>query len=72
MRARLGRVSEIVNGVTEHRRPLLIHNLCVFRQSVYPAPENSRGTQELCAPRGRCLARSRAADPDALVWQRGL
>jgi len=48
--------------------PLLIHNLCVFRQSIYSAPENFCGAQELCALRSRRHARLRAAKPGLSVW----
>jgi hypothetical protein len=67
MRAPRGRASKIVNGVTEYRPPLLIHNLGVFRQTVYAALENSRGPQQFCAPRSHRPARSRAADPNPSV-----
>jgi hypothetical protein len=67
MRALLDRTPEIVNGVTEQRRPLLIHNLCVFRQDIYSAPKNFCRTQELCALRGRRQARLRAAKPGPSV-----
>ena len=67
MRALPGLASEIVNGVTEQRRPVLIHNLCVFRQDIYSAPENFCGMQELCDLRGRQHARLRAAKPGPSV-----
>ena len=67
MRALLGLASVIVNGVTEQRRALLIHNLCVFRQDIYSAPENLYGTRGLCALRSRRHARLRAAKPGPSV-----
>src|SRR5215471_8278559 len=47
MRAPRGRASKIVNGVTECRCPLLIHNVGVCPQAAHPALENFRRTQGL-------------------------
>jgi len=67
MRVPRGRASKIVNGVTEYRPPLLIHNLGVLRQTIYAALENSRGLRELSARHHRRHACSHAADPNPSV-----
>jgi len=67
MRALLDRASEIVNGVPEQRRPLLIYNVCVYSQAAYPALENFCRTQGLRALPSRCLRPRRVAEHDPLV-----
>ena len=67
MHAPRDRAPKTVNGVTEHRPPLMIHNLGVFRQTINAATENSRGPRELRALRSGRPARSRPADLNLLV-----